>query len=47
MTLERALVVAEQVAQTTHVDPADVECAAVLLADEVKRLQSRKVSGTA
>jgi hypothetical protein len=40
MTLDEALVVAEQVAQTTHVDPVVVGRAAVLLADEVKRLQS-------
>jgi hypothetical protein len=42
MTLDQALAVAEQVAQTTHVDPAVVERAAVLLADEVNQLKAAK-----
>jgi hypothetical protein len=42
MTLDEALDVADQVAQTTHVDTAVVERAAVLLAEEVKRLQTPK-----
>jgi hypothetical protein len=46
MTLDQAVVVAEQVAHTTHVEPAVVERAAVLLAAEVKRLGSQPGGGS-